>query len=112
MIKDFKNKNGNYVVRFEKFYGTGWSGIVEKAISEKLKVDSISKNEIRVSWNSSEYQYQIRKQNISFELSMDDDSPNAFILKENITEENKKKLREWATIIAQEVEQGRVQNRF
>ena len=104
MISDFINKQGNYIVRFENFFGSGWSSTIEQLLKKSIKPTSIKKEGISVSWDSSQIEFYVQKDEISFKVSLDDESPNAIILEKPITEENKKKLREWAIIIAEEVE--------
>lgn len=107
MITDFISKKGNYIVRFEDFNGSGWNSDVLKIIEEKIKPQKIEKNIIEISWDNSEIDFSIEKDNINFIAHLDDSGPNSFKLVSKITEESKQKLREWATIIATEIEKLR-----
>ena len=104
MTTDFISKKGNYIVRFESFIGSGWTNPIEKIIKDIIKPEKFERNEIEVSWGSSEIEFNILKDNVNFIAHFDDSGPNCFKLINSITEENKLKLREWATIIAKEVE--------
>ena len=104
MIKDFINKEGIYVVRFENFNGSGWDDDVIKIIKEIIKPQSIQKSIVQFSWDNSVLDYNIKKDTINFISHFDDSGPNSLRLISEITEDSKQKLREWATIIAQEVE--------
>ena len=104
MTTDFISKKGNYIVRFEKFNGSGWRNDVIQFIKEKINPERIERKEIEISWDNSEIDFEIQKDNIIFTAHFDDSSPNSFRLNSEITEESKQKLLEWATIIAEEVE--------
>lgn len=107
MITDFISKYGNYIVRFENFNGSGWSAEVLKILDEKIKPQKVEKKIIEISWDNSEIDFFIEKDRIKFIAHFDDSSPNSFKLTSEINEKSKQKLREWATIIAIEVEKLR-----
>lgn len=101
MIVDFINKNKNYIIAFTEFNGSGWTNSVESIIKNKIKPQSISKKDIEVGWYYSEYEFSILKDGISFVFHIDDEGSTYLLLKDKITGENKNKLKEWATIIAE-----------
>ena len=103
-MKEFINKKGYYIIDIDIVNGTYWLEDLEKIINLKIKPQSVKKNEIEISWDFSEYEFDIEKDNIKFTINLNDDTFCYIKLINNITEENKQKLREWATIIAQEVE--------
>lgn len=105
MITEINTKKGNYLIEFNNFNGTGWAKDVIAIMSEKIKPTSISRREIEVGWDYSEYEYDIENEGISFLFHIDDEGARYLLLeKKNITEANKEKLRAWAIIIAEEVE--------
>lgn len=93
-----------YLIKFENFIGTGWRNSVVKIINEKIKPQKNEKREIEVGWDYSEYEYDIEKDDTQFVFHIDDEGSRYLLLQSEITEENKQKLREWATIIATEIE--------
>lgn len=104
MTKDFINKNGNFIVKFLTFNGSGWDDQVEKIITSKLSPIDISKRTIEESIDYSEKEFDLVKDDIKFIFHLDDLGSTYLLLAENVTNENKQKLRDWATIIAEEVE--------
>jgi len=108
MIQEIMGKSGAYIIDFQDVSGSGWANLIEKIIKEKIKPKKIDKRDIEVSWDYSEYEFDIEKDNVKFILHIDDDvSPYFSLSKENITEESKNKLRDWAMIVAKEVEKQR-----
>ncbi|MBW7869972.1 MAG: hypothetical protein H3C39_02805 [Flavobacteriia bacterium] len=97
-------KNNSFVIVLEDYYGSGWVNYIYQATENKIVPDRFEKEEIEVSWDYSEYILLFEKDGLKVKIEIDDLGPVSFILKENITQENKQKLREWATIIAEEVE--------
>ncbi|MCB0516261.1 MAG: hypothetical protein R2798_11880 [Chitinophagales bacterium] len=97
-------KNDAFVISFENYYGSGWVNYFFNAIKSKINPTNITKNDIDVGWNYSEYEFFFTKEDLELKLEIDDFGPVAIILQKNITEPNKNKLREWANIIATEVE--------
>lgn len=104
MINEFINKTKDFIIRIDIINGTYWADDVVKIIEEKIKPSNIEKKTIKISWDYSEYEIHITKDNINFNLNINDDTFGYIILKKKITEENKQKLREWATIIDSEME--------
>ena len=105
MIREMITKENEFLIKFDNFNGTGWTNSIEKIIKEKIKPEKIEKQDIEVSWDYSEYEFNIQKDKIKFIFYIDDEGSRYLLLEEkDITEENKQKLREWATIIAEEVE--------
>ena len=107
MIKEIFTAENEYLIRFENFTGTGWKDSVTEIITNKIKPQILKKREIEVSWDYSEYEYDVEKDNIKFIFHIDDEGSRYFILQSEVTEENQQKLREWATIVAKEVEKQR-----
>lgn len=104
MITEMITKNSKFLIEFEFFNGSGWSNPVEKIIKEKIQPEKLEKRDIEVSWDYSEYEFDIEKDDIKFILHLDDEGSRYLLLQSPITEESKQKLRDWATIIATEVE--------
>ena len=104
MIEEMTNKKGNFVIEFTNFYGAGWKNSIKKIIENIIQPDKIEISDIEVSWNSSEYELLISKGKLRFKVNLNDYSSNYMFLEDNITEENKQKLRDWATVIAVEIE--------
>jgi hypothetical protein len=104
MITEMITNNSKFLIEFDRFNGSGWSNPIEKIINEKINPQKIERNEIEVSWDYSEIEFNIEKDNIKFILHLDDEGSKYLLLESSITESNKQKLREWATIIAEEVE--------
>ncbi len=100
----FINKDKEYVIRFENFNGSGWNDDLDAIIKAQIKPSKISKRIIEQSWDYSEEEFDIEKGNIKFIAHLDDDGSAYLLLKSPITESNKEKLLNWATIIAEEVE--------
>lgn len=104
MILDFVSKKGDYIVRFENFNGSGLNKDVLKIIKEKINPQKVEKDIVESSWDNSEIDYSIYKDNLNFIAHFDDSGPNSFRLVSATTDESKQELRKWATIIATEVE--------
>lgn len=104
MIKEMITKKGYFLIEFEKFNGSGWTNSIEKIIKDKIKPEKFNKREIEVTWDYSEYEFDIEKDNIKFIFHIDDEGSRYLLLQSEITENSKKKLRKSATIIATEVE--------
>ena len=106
-MKDFINKKGYFIIDINEVNGTYWLQDLEKIIINQIKPKVVKKRDVEVSWDYSEYEFDVEKDNIKFIVNLNDDTFCYFKLTENITEESKQKLREWATIIAKEVEKLR-----
>lgn len=104
MIRENINSKNQFIIGFTNFNGSGWDDDVQSIIKKKLQPIKISKRIIEQSWDYSEKEFDLEKDNISSILHLDDGGPIYLLLQSEITEENKQKLREWATIIATEVE--------
>ena len=104
MIKEFINKNKNFVITLEKYIGTGWINKLDFVLNEVIKPVSLEKKTIEESWDYSEYHYFIKKDSTSFLIKIDDDTPIGLILDKSISEINKQKLRELAILIDNEIE--------
>ena len=104
MIRETLNSKNNFLISFNNFNGSGWDDDVQKVIENYLNPIKLSKRIITQSWYYSEKEFDLEKDNVKFLLHLDDDGPIYLVLQSDLTEENKQKLRDWATIIAQEVE--------
>lgn len=103
-IKEKIGKNNSFIILLEDYYGSGWINKICQAIENKIKPESFEKKDLEVGFDFSEYEILFEKDNLKIKVEIDDLGPVGLILKEKITDENKQKLREWATIIAEEVE--------
>lgn len=104
MISESISKRGKYMILFENFNGAGWADATEKIIAIKINPDKIEKKIIEQGWYYSEFEFHIEKESCQFIYHLDDDGIMYLLLDSKPTEENKQKLRDWATIIATEVE--------
>ena len=104
MITEMITKEGEFLVEFQSFTGSGWDDDVQKIMENYLTPIKVSKRDIEVSWNYSEYEFDIEKNSIKFIFHLDDEGSMYLLLQSETTEESKQKLREWATIIAEEIE--------
>ena len=103
-IKEKIGKNNSFILLLEDYYGSAWINSIVYIIENNIKPKSFKKNDLEIGWDFSEYEIIFEKDNLKVKVEIDDLGPVGLILKENITEESKQKLREWATIIAKEVE--------
>ena len=69
-----------------------------------IKPETIEKREIEVSWDYSEYEFDFEKDGIKFLFHIDDEGWRYLLLKSDSSDQNKQKLRDWAKIIAEEIE--------
>lgn len=104
MTTEMITKENEFLISFENFNGSGWDDDVQKIMEKYLSPIKLSKRIIEQSWDYSEKEFDLEKDNIKFIFHLDDDASMYFLLQSEITEESKQKLREWATIIATEVE--------
>lgn len=105
MIQEFISKKENYIVKFLKFNGSGWDDDIQKIIETHLSPIVITKRLIQQTWDYSEKEFDLEKENIKFIFHLDDEGSMYLLLaKKDITENSKQKLREWAKIIAEEIE--------
>lgn len=103
-IKEKIGKNDSFIVSLEDYYGSGWANQVFNVILENINPKSYKKSEIEEGWSFSEYVIIFEKDNLNIKIEIDDLGPISLILKQNINEESKQKLRDWAIIIAEEIE--------
>lgn len=103
-IKEKIEKNNSFIISLEDYYGSGWANQISNIIIEIIKPKSYKKSDIEAGWSFSEYEIIFEKDNLNVKIEIDDLGPIALILKQNINEESKQKLREWAIIIAEEIE--------
>ena len=104
MIRETLNSKNNFLISFTNFNGSGWDDDIQDIIEKNLNPIKLSKKIVEQSWDYSEKEFDLEKNNVKFILHLDDNGPIYLLLKSEITEENKLKLREWATIIAEEAE--------
>lgn len=103
-ITEKKGKKDSFVMCLNDYYGSGWVSYIEMAVKSKINPKKYGKNEKEISVLESEYEINFEDNGLSVKIEIDDLGPVSLILKENITEKSKQKLRDWATIIATEVE--------
>ena len=104
MTREVIGKSGAFIIVFENIHGSGWDDDLQQVMEKYLKPIKLSKRIIEQSWDYSEKEFDLEKDNVKFILHLDDDVSASVKLLEPVTEESKQKLREWATIIAKEVE--------
>jgi hypothetical protein len=105
MVQEIIGKSGAFILDFKNIHGSGWDDDLQKIIEKYLNPIKLSKRIVEQSWDYSEKEFDLEKDNIKFILHLDDDvSPYFSLKKENITLNSKEKLREWATIVDIEIE--------
>lgn len=104
MITEIITKKNQFLIEFNNFNGSGWSNDLQEIIEKNLSPIKLSKRIIEQSWNYSEKEFDLEKDKVQFILHLDDEGSRYLLLQSEITEDSKQKLREWATIIAEEVE--------
>lgn len=105
MMYEFNNDDVKFGIAFSgDISGGGWANNLEKIINSKIIPNKFKRENKEINWNYSEIDFLIEKNSIRFKLEIDKVDTISLILLSESTEENKQKLREWATIIAQEVE--------
>ena len=73
-------------------------------MEQRLQPIKFSKRIIKQSWDYSEIEFDVEKDELKFIFHLDDEGSAYLLLQTEMTEDNKKKLLEWATIIAQEMD--------
>lgn len=104
MYKELINKENDFQIIFTEINGGGWLNDLFTLIKQKLHPNSIEKNIISASWEEMEAEILISKDKIDTKIEIDDIGTISYILLSESSNFNKQKLREWATIIATEVE--------
>lgn len=104
MIEEVLTKKGEFIILIKIIKGSGWSNDVEKIIKKVIKPESFERKNIEMGWDYSEIEFNVKKDNVNFVLHIDDEGPTYMELLTFISEDNKHKLREWASIIDSEVE--------
>jgi hypothetical protein len=61
MINEMTTKDGEFLIEFTKFNGSGWVTDIEKSIKDILSPEKVTKNIIIQSWSYSEYEFIIEK---------------------------------------------------
>ncbi|TXF79490.1 hypothetical protein [Chryseobacterium sp.] len=102
-LKEFSYDSIKFGIGFP-FYGGYWANDLEKIIKSTIQPDKFERIDKSVTWNYSEIDFNIEKENIKFKLEINEYDDISLILLNEDIEESKQKLRDWATIIATEVE--------
>ena len=103
-MKEFTSKNNFFAIKFENFFGSGWSSDLEQIIYKIVKPSSLTRKIIESGWSNGTIDFVIEKNSVSFVFHMDDNGPNYMELKSNQTDNNKEQMREWAMAISREIE--------
>lgn len=103
MYKELINKENEFQIIFTEINGGGWLSDLMKIIKIKLNPSHLEKNIISASWDEMEAEIIMTQDDIDAKIEIDD-LGNISLIHAEPNEENKQKLREWATIIATEVE--------
>jgi hypothetical protein len=104
MMKEFTSKNNFFAIKFENFFGSGWSNDLEQIIKKVVKPISLTKKIIESGWTSGEIDFVVEKNRVSFLFHIDDNGPNYMERKSNQTDNNKEQMRKWASAIGGEIE--------
>jgi hypothetical protein len=97
-------KDGEFLIKFLKFNGSGWDDDVQAIMEKKLNPIKISKRIIEQGWSYSEKEFDIEKDKLKFIFHLDDEGSMYLLLQSEQTESNKQKLHDWAIIIASEID--------
>ena len=103
MLHEFINNNSQFEILFTNFFGGYWRDDLKKIVSSKIS-NKLQENLISIGWFHTDTDINVSKDNVNFILKINEDDDISLILLSQATEESKQKLREWATIIATEVE--------
>jgi hypothetical protein len=103
MLREFVNKNGDFIIDIEGIYGTGWILEIERDTKNIIKPEKLRKNDIEVGWSYSEIEFEVEKNNIKFIIHLDDESGVYIKTANSLQDKDKHRLREWATIISMEL---------
>lgn len=103
-IKETKGKSNSFILLLEDYYGSGWINKITEIVNKSIKPKFFIKKDLEIGWDFSEYEIIFEKDNLNIKVEIDDLGPVALILEDNINENSKQKLREWANIIATEVD--------
>lgn len=79
-MESFINKNGNFIVSFDKLIGSGWANPVEKVL-RAIGAGRVDRNDISTGWHDSEIEFHVTKGNLEFTLHFDDESSNYLLSK-------------------------------
>jgi len=104
MIHEYINKEKKFEILFKTIFGGAWDSDLENIIKTKLKPDKFERINHNIAWHHSEIEFIILKNNIDFKLIIDKADTISVVLTVDATDKNKQKLREWAMVIANEVE--------
>lgn len=86
------------------FYGGYWREDLKEVIKKNINPNKFEEDLKEVSWDYTVVDFNMQKDNISFKLEINEYDDISLILISESTDESKQKLREWATIIATEIE--------
>ena len=103
MLHEFTNDNKQFEILFTNFFGGYWRDDLKKIISNKISKE-LNENLISIGWFHTDSEIEVSVNDIKFQLKISEYDDISLILNSKITEESKQKLREWATIIAEEIE--------
>ncbi|MGS4346457.1 hypothetical protein ACKUSY_12855 [Myroides odoratus] len=106
MLRELINKENEFQIIFTEISGGGWLNDLVEIIKLKLYPSKIEKNITSISWEDIEAEILIYKDNINAKFEIDDIGNISLVHKET-SEEVKQKLRDWAMIVAKEVEKRR-----
>ncbi|WP_230848047.1 hypothetical protein [Myroides odoratus] len=106
MLRELINKENEFQIIFTEISGGGWLNDLVEIIKLKLQPSKIGKKNKSVSWDDIEAEILIYKDNINAKFEIDDIGNISLVHKET-SEEVKQKLRDWAMIVAKEVEKQR-----
>lgn len=105
MLYEYNNKNVKFGIAFSgDISGGGWANDLEKIIKSNIQPDKFERTDITITWDYSEIDFSMEKNNIKFKLEIDKVDTISLILLSQDNDINKQKLRDWATIIATEIE--------
>lgn len=104
MITENYTKQGEFLIKFDNFNGSSWVNNVFSIIEEYIKPTSIEKRVIEETWDYTEIELDIEKDNVKFTIHIDDEGSRYAILVDEVNENSKQKLRDWALIVAKEIE--------
>ncbi|MEZ4854683.1 hypothetical protein [Flavobacterium sp.] len=86
------------------FYGGYWRTDLKEIIKMNINPNKFEEDLKEASWDYTVVDFNMQKDNISFKLEINEYDDISLILMSEPTKESKQKLREWATIIAEEIE--------
>lgn len=104
MLHEFINNDSQFEILFKDFFGGYWRDDLKNIIKEKIQPNLMEENLISIGLEHTETDILLEKDKIKFILEINKFDDISLILKSELIEENKEKLRQWATIIENEIE--------